>query len=61
MSGTLLAKGSTIDNRGKTVTADLALRLPDTLAGKTLRLDVEASDRKGNSQLEPDAGMLAVS
>ncbi len=61
VSGKLLANGSTIDNRGKTVTADLALRLPASLAGKTLRLDVEATDRKGNSQLEPDAGLLAVS
>ena len=60
VTGKLLAKGSTIDNHGKTVTADLALRLPKSLAGKSLRLDVKATDRKGKSQLEPDAGTLRM-
>jgi hypothetical protein len=60
VTGKLLAKGSTIDNHGKTVTAKLALRLPKSLAGKRLRLDVEATDRTGKSQLEPDAALIAI-
>jgi hypothetical protein len=60
LAGKLVAEGSTLSHHGKTVTAKLALRLPASLAGKSLRLEVEATDRDGNSQLEPDAGLIDV-
>lgn len=60
VKGELVARGSSLDHHGKTVTARLALRLPQSLGGQRLRLDVEATDRKGHSQLEPDVGSIMV-
>ena len=52
--------GSRVTHHGKTVTAKLALRLPRSLAGQNLRLAVEATDRDGHRQVEPDAGAIRV-
>lgn len=56
----LIARGSRLSHRGRTVTADLALRLPHSLAGKSLRLDVEATDHDGNRQVERLAGHIRL-
>jgi hypothetical protein len=55
-----LMSGSKLSHHGKWVTAKLALRLPKSLAGETLRLAVQATDRHGHKQLEPDAGAIHV-
>ena len=48
-----LARRSTrLTLKGKTVTARLALRLDASLAGQTLRAEVEATDTRGARQLE---------
>jgi hypothetical protein len=52
--------GSRVRHHGKTVTARLALRLPRSLRGQSLRVAVQATDRHGRKQLEPDAGMIRV-
>ena len=44
----------------KTVTAKLAFRLSRSLAGHSLRVAVQATDRHGHEQLEPDAGTIRV-
>ena len=44
----------------RTVAARLALRLDGSLAGQTLRAEVEATDRRGRRQLERNAGTLRV-
>jgi hypothetical protein len=56
----LMAGDSRVSHHGKTVTARLALRLPRSLAGQNLRLAVQATDRHGRRQLEPDAGVIHV-
>ena len=43
---------SHLTRTGRTVTAQLALRLDDRLAGERLAFDVEATDRRGRRQLE---------
>ena len=55
-----LMSGSRLSHHGKWVTAKLALRLPKSLAGQNLRLAVQATDRHGHRQLEPDAGAIHV-
>jgi hypothetical protein len=55
-----LMAGSRVSHHGKTVTARLALRLPRSLAGQHLRVAVQATDRHGHKQLEPDAGAIHV-
>jgi hypothetical protein len=55
-----LATGSRVTHHGKTVTARLAIRLPQSLAGHNLRVDVRATDRHGHRQLERDAGVIHV-
>lgn len=55
-----LMPGSKLSHHGKWVTAKLALRLPKSLAGQNLRLAVQATDRHGHRQLEPDAGTIHV-
>jgi hypothetical protein len=45
-------------HRGRTVSADLKLRIPKRLAGHNLRIDVEATDRRGRRQFEPAAGLV---
>ena len=56
----LMAADSRVSHHGTTVTARLALRLPRSLAGQKLRLAVQATDRHGHRQLEPDAGAIRV-
>jgi len=58
---TLMIGRSRLDHAGKTLTANLRLRLPQALAGRTLRLAVQATDIHGQRQLDPDAGTVRVS
>ena len=58
---TLMIGRSRLDHAGKTLTANLRLRLPQALAGRTLRLAVQATDIHGHKQLEPNAGTIRVS
>jgi hypothetical protein len=51
---------STVTHQGKVVTARAWLRPAQRLAGRTLRLAVEATDVHGHLQLEPTAGTLTV-
>jgi hypothetical protein len=55
-----LSAGSRVAHQGRTVTAKLALRLSKSLAGRYLRIAVQATDRHGHKQLEPDAGTIRV-
>jgi hypothetical protein len=54
------ARGSTVAHHGKWVTAHLRLRPSEQLAGRTLRLAVQATDVDGARALEPLAGSLTV-
>jgi len=54
-----LARGK-MGHEGKAVTAKLALRLPKSLAGETLSVDVAASEGKGRTQVEPAAALIRV-
>ena len=56
----LLAAGSGLSHEGATVTAKLAVRLPKSLAGEDLRMDVRATDVHGRSQLERRAATIHV-
>jgi hypothetical protein len=56
----LVRRGTRLTRDGKTVTAQLALRLDESLAGRTLKAEVEATDRRGRRQLERDAGTVRV-
>jgi Ca2+-binding RTX toxin-like protein len=56
----VVGKRSRLTAEGKTVTARLALRVPARLAGQTLAVDVEATNRRGGRQLERDAGTVRV-
>ena len=58
--GALALVSSSLTRHGKTAGAKLAVRLPRSLAGKTLRLDVEAADRQGRLQVVSGAGELRV-
>ena len=42
------------------MTAQLALRLDKSLAGQTLKAEVEATDTRGARQLERDAATVRV-
>jgi len=53
-------KHSRLVRKGTTVNARLALQLDRSLAGQTLDVDVEATDRRGRRQLERDAGRIRV-
>jgi hypothetical protein len=55
-----IAGGSRVTHEGKAVIATLALRVPRSLAGQQLRVDVVATDKRGRKQLEPSAGMIRV-
>ena len=55
-----LAAGSKLSHHGKWVTAELGLRVPASLAGETLRVDVMAVDRQGHTQVERDAATIRV-
>jgi hypothetical protein len=52
--------GSTVTHHGKWVTARIWLRPSQRLAGRTLRLAVQATDTHGHQQLEPLAGSLTI-
>jgi Ca2+-binding RTX toxin-like protein len=56
----LVRRATRLTKEGKTVTARLALRLDESLAGQTLKAEVEATDRRGRRQLERDAGTVRV-
>jgi RTX calcium-binding nonapeptide repeat (4 copies) len=49
-----------LTRHGKTVTARLAFRLDERLAGKTLTAEVEATDTRGRRQLERDAATVRI-
>jgi len=49
-----------VRRHGKWVTAGLAMSLPESLAGKDLRIDVQATDKHGRKQLVRAAGTLRV-
>jgi Ca2+-binding RTX toxin-like protein len=57
ITGTGAAKGAegTLGHKGKTVSARVKLHLPRSLDGRTLRVDVRATDAKGHIQLEAAA------
>jgi hypothetical protein len=57
----VLRRSTRLARRGKTVSARLALRLDDKLAGRRLRLEVEAVDTAGARQLARRAGSIDVS
>lgn len=59
--GAIRVKRFRIHTAGKTVTAELAIRLGDSLAGQSLKAEVEATDRRGARQVERDAGKVRVS
>jgi len=56
----VVRKRSHLARKGKTVTARLAVRLADSLAGQELTADVEATDTRGRRQLERKAGSIRV-
>jgi hypothetical protein len=56
----LTRKGARLTRTGKTVTARLAIRLDESLAGQSLRAEVEATDMRGLRQLERTAGTVRV-
>jgi hypothetical protein len=51
---------SRLSHKGETVSARLPLRLHESLAGQTLKVDVEATDTRGTRQLERNAGTVRV-
>ncbi len=55
-----LARGTRLTQSGKTVTAKLGLRIDSAMAGRTLDLEVEATDTRGRRQLERAAGSIRV-
>jgi Ca2+-binding RTX toxin-like protein len=56
----LVRSATRLARHGKTVTARLAFRLDGTLAGQTLKADVEATDARGRRQLERAAATVRV-
>ena len=56
----VLDKATRLTRKGKTVTAQLALRLDKSVAGRTLRAEVEATDTRGARQLERNAATVRV-
>jgi len=56
----LVRKRSRIAAKGKTVTARLAVRLDGSVAGATLKAEVEATDKRGRRQLERNAATIRV-
>ena len=51
---------ASVTHSAKTLTARLAMTFPSSLSGASLRLAVEATDRRGRKQLERDAGRIRV-
>ena len=58
--GVATLASSKLTHHGKTVTAELAVRLDRSLAGQEVRVDVLATDRQGHTQMEPQAGVIRV-
>lgn len=56
----LVRSASRLRRSGTTVRARLGLRLDESLAGRRLILDVEASDLRGRRQIERGAGTIRV-
>ena len=56
----LARKNTRLARKGKTVTARLAVRLGDSLAGQELTAEVKATDSRGRRQLVRDAGTVNV-
>jgi hypothetical protein len=56
----LAGKQSRLTRKGKTVTAWLALHLDESLASQTLTAEVEATDGRGQRQLERNAGTVHI-
>jgi uncharacterized protein DUF1565 len=56
----VVKRATRLRHRSKLVTARLGLRFSRTLAGRTLRIDVIATDRRGRRQLEPAAGRVIL-
>ena len=56
----LVRKGSRMAPSGKAIVARLALKLDTSLAGRTLRLEVEATGRDGARQIERAVGTVRV-
>jgi Ca2+-binding RTX toxin-like protein len=56
----LVRDASAMTREGRSARARLALRLIPSAAGRTLRLEVEATDTDGRRQLERSAGTLRV-
>ena len=59
-AGALRLVSSQLTHRSRTARTKLAVRIPRELAGKTLRLDIEAADRDGHLQIVSGAGELRV-
>jgi hypothetical protein len=55
-----LMPGSKLGHHGKWVTAKLAMRLPESLVGESLRVDVTAVDTHGHEHVERGAGTIRV-
>jgi Ca2+-binding RTX toxin-like protein len=53
-------RATKITTTGKTVTARLALRFDDRVAGRSLKAEVEATDRRGRRQLERRAATIRI-
>ena len=56
----LVRKASRLTAKGKRVSARLAIRPDRSLAGQTLKVEVEATDVRGRRQLEREAGTIRV-
>ena len=56
----LVPGASRLTRHGKTADAKLVVRLPRSLAGRNLRIEVDAADRAGRLQTVPEAGELTV-
>jgi hypothetical protein len=56
----LLGRQSRLAHKDKSVSARLALRLDESLAGQTLTAEVEATDARGRRQLERNAGRVRI-
>jgi serralysin len=55
-----LARKAKLVTKGKTVSVKLALKVDPSLAGKTLRAEVEATDGRGRRQVERRTGTVRV-
>jgi hypothetical protein len=56
----LARRATRLERDGTTVTAQLGLRVDSSMAGKRLRLEVEATDTRGRRQLERNVGTIRV-